>query len=463
MRTALSKPAAAIQQRPTLALYAVVVAVSVTGASTSAAGWLKWPLLAAVAAVGAAELGGVVLSIHADRRRNLGESALPARFLAAAVAVGAVAVNWFGHYGPDGHQLGQAAFFGGFSALGFMVYLIDSAARRRDALRGAGKLADTPPVYGIVQWVRHPGITRRARRLAQLNAEQRATEIQGKPEGTEPTTARLAMLGSIEAAYAELAAERRHAAISAELRKKISKSAGSNMATIAVNTYDLGRVAESLAKNADYDGLTAILSAELTADRIGQHATGKTRELPATPAPIDGDDLAAEDVPVSGGAPIDLTSVSKSAAVYYAHAALGEVPASRVVDYLAAAGVKVSESLVYKARRAVPAPVAELPVVSTPPALPAAPAPTAVEPVTELPAAESVTTPAPAPRRPRRPSATAPAAAPEVTADPTPEPSTTPAGRPRRPRRSPVELSDPSPILTPINGTRPDLAASATN
>ncbi|MDG9679041.1 hypothetical protein [Micromonospora sp. DH14] len=458
---------AAIQDRPTLALYAVVLAVSITGASTSAAGWLKWPLLAAVAAVGAAELGGVVLSIHADRRRNLGESALPARVLAAAVATGAVAINWFGHYGPDAHQLGQAAFFGGFSALGFLVYLIDSAAQRRDALRSKGKLADTPPVYGIVQWVRHPGITRRARRLAQLNAEQRMTEIEGQPEGTEPSTPRLGMLASIGAAYAELAAERRTGAISAELRKKIGKAAGSNMATIAVNTYDLGKVAANLAENADYDGLTAILAGELTADRIGAHATGKPAALPAAapPPPVDVDDLADDDAPVSGGAPVDLTMVSKTAAIHYAHTALGEVPASRVVDYLAGTGVRVSESLVYKARRQVPAPVAALPAPSTPAALPAAPVPSTPDPTP----AEPVTAPAATPARHRKTRATSG----EVTAASSPEPSTPASSAPRRPRRPrtvpPAELADTSADLTtalvadlpmtPVNGTRPDLRA----
>jgi hypothetical protein len=446
-----------------------VVAVSVTGASTSAAGWLHWRLPAALAAVLAAELGGVVLSIHADRRRNLGESALPSRVLAAAVATGAVAVNWLGHYGPQPYQVGQAAFFAGFSGLGFLVYLIDSAARRRDALRKAGKLAETPPVYGIVQWVRHPGITRRARRLAQTNAEQRAAELIGKPEGTEPETARLGMLASIQAAYAELAAERRHAAISAELRKKISRSAGSNMATIAVNTYDLGKVAANLAERADYDGLTAILSAELTADRIGEHATGKPAALPAAPAPVDGDDLADDDAPVSGGAPVNLATVSKTAAIHYAHTALGEVPASRVVDYLATAGVRVSESLVYKARRQVPAPVAELPAPSTPPALPAAPEPTPAPAPLALVATEPTPT---TPARPRRPRTTRTTAAPaETTPDTTGQPAPAASSAPRRPTRrsrpstpaAPAELSDPTPILTPVNGTRPELATPATH
>jgi hypothetical protein len=240
------------------------------------------------------------------------------------------------------------------------------------------------------------------------------------------------------------------------------------MATIAVNTYDLGKVAANLAERADYAGLTAILSAELTADRIGEHATGK----PAAPAPVDGDDLADDDAPVSGGAPVNLATVSKTAAIHYAHTALGEVPASRVVDYLATAGVRVSESLVYKARRQVPAPVAELPAPSTPPALPAAPA--APEPTpAPLALVEPIAEPTPArPRRPRttrtaRPTATPAEVTPDTTEQPTPAASSAPRRPARRPRATtpaaPVELSDPTPILTPVNGTRPDLATPATN
>lgn len=360
----LRRLTAAIHRRPTLALYAVVLAVSITGASQAAAGWLEWVLPAAVAAVAAAELGGVVLSIHADRRRNLGESALPARVLAAAVAAMAVAVNWFGHYGPTGRQLGQAAFFAGFSALGFLVYLIDSAAGRRDALRAAGKLADTPPVYGLAQWVRHPGITRRARRLAAATAEVRAAELAATGECSTP---RLGMLASLAAAAAEVRADRRHAAIASALRSRIKAAAGSTMAEIAVHTYDLGRVAAELAGSADYAGLTGILAAELTAERIGGHATGRQ----AVTEPAERADLA--EVPVSG-APVNLAAVSKTAAVHYAHTALGQVPAARVVAYLAEHGVAVSESQVYKVRRQVAAEPAELAEVApyTPPALPAA-------------------------------------------------------------------------------------------
>jgi hypothetical protein len=69
----------------------------------------------------------------------------------------------------------------------------------------------------------------------------------------------------------------------------------------------------------------------------------------------------ADDAPVSGAAPVDLAAVSKSAAVHYAHTAIGNVPAARVVEYLADRGVIVSESLVYKARGQVERTMADVP------------------------------------------------------------------------------------------------------
>jgi hypothetical protein len=106
-------------------------------------------------------------------------------------------------------------------------------------------------------------------------------------------------------------------------------------------------------------------------------------------------ELAAAE-PVSG-APVDLAAASKTAAVHYAHTALGQVPAARVVAYLADHGVTVSESQVYKVRRQVGAePAAEL-AAAEPAPVPVSPAP---------------------PARRRRPAATAAAAPPAPTAPP---------------------------------------------
>lgn len=92
-------------------------------------------------------------------------------------------------------------------------------------------------------------------------------------------------------------------------------------------------------------------------------------ELTAAPAAVvDVDQAAAVELaaPVSPAVPDDLTAVSKTTAVAYAHVALGQaVPASRVIEWLSHRGVTVSEALVYKTRRALPAwaaPSGELPM-----------------------------------------------------------------------------------------------------
>lgn len=251
--------------------YLVVLGVSLTGAGQSATGWLNWLPAFAFLAVAAVELGGVALSLHADRRRQLGERAIAARVLSAAIACGAVAVNYFGHIS----QPGQAAFFSGMSATGYAVYLIDSSARRRDALRESGQLPPAPPAYGPGNWVRHFFLTRRARALAMVNAEARmAQEQRLAVPGAPPETRIVALTGlaSLEAARAAVRAERRSAAIATALRDRISQHVDPTMAEIAVHTYDLDEIAARLAKGADYDGLTAILAAELLPAKLHRPA-----------------------------------------------------------------------------------------------------------------------------------------------------------------------------------------------
>lgn len=234
--------------------YAVVLGISLTGAGLAARGWLDWHTLFAFLAVAAVELGGVALSVHAEERRRKGERAVVARILSALVAVGAVAVNWFGH----SDHTGQASFFAGMSALGYTVWLIDSGARRRDALRQDGKLDETAPFYGL-EWGRHPWLTRRARTLALA----------------DPTLGRQ---GSLAAARAEVKTERRQAAISAALRERITKQMGEGLAEIAVQTYDLDEIAKRLAEQADYDRLTAIIAADLLPERVAplERPTGRS-------------------------------------------------------------------------------------------------------------------------------------------------------------------------------------------
>lgn len=226
--------------------YVVVVGVALTGAGQAATGWLGWWPPLAFAAVGAVELGGVVISAHAGERMRLGERAALARLLSAAVAVGAVLVNYFGHVAESA---GQAAFFAGMSALGYLVWLIDTSARRRDQLRARGMLATVPPAYGLAQWLRHPWLTREARALAIA----------------DPT---LGLHHSLEAAAAAARRRTRHAAIAVLLRRKLSAGRDRTAAELAIATYDLDEIAARLAAAADYDGLTALLGADLTAAAV---------------------------------------------------------------------------------------------------------------------------------------------------------------------------------------------------
>lgn len=224
--------------------YVVVLLVALAGQSIAAVAWLHWPLLVALVAVGAVELGGVALSAHADARRQLGERALAARLLSAAVAGGAVAVNWLGH---TDHM--QGGFFAGMSALGYAVWLIDSAARRRDQLRAARMLPPTPPAYGAWQWLRHPALTARARALALADPS-------------------LGLYRSLQAAADAVRRERRRAAISTVLHRKIRAAVDPTTADIAVAVYDLDEIAHRLADGADYDGLTALIAADLAPARL---------------------------------------------------------------------------------------------------------------------------------------------------------------------------------------------------
>ena len=53
-------------------------------------------------------------------------------------------------------------WFAGFSALAYVVWLLHSGDRRRDALRERNKLAKIAPVYGFWQWISEPRLTARA-------------------------------------------------------------------------------------------------------------------------------------------------------------------------------------------------------------------------------------------------------------------------------------------------------------
>jgi uncharacterized membrane protein YuzA (DUF378 family) len=277
--------------------YAIVVLVALAGATQAAQNWLGWPLPAALLAVGALELGGIVLAHHSSTRRMLGESANSARIASAVVALAAVAANVYGHR----TEVGQAAFFGIMSGLGYVTWLIDAEARRRDALRGDGLLAEIPPVYGLGQWLREPRITRRARVMAQQRAAERLTA---------PKLPRLDALASLALARREAQQRIRHAAIARVLHRKIRAAVDKDTADIATSVYDLEQVAERLAAQADYTALTGLIGMDLAPSRLtgAGDLPGEVAQpgMPAAPVEVPVD-VPAE--PAQVVAPVDAVEV----------------------------------------------------------------------------------------------------------------------------------------------------------
>ncbi|TQJ23769.1 hypothetical protein FBZ33_4085 [Micromonospora sp. A202] len=224
--------------------YVLVLLVALVGQVTGAVQTLGVPMVVAVPAVAALELGGVVVMANADVRRRLGERAIGSRLLSAAIAAGAVTFNWAAH--PD-HIVG--GFYAGMSALGYLVWLMHAGNQRRDRLRVTGVLPPTPPAYEVFgHWVCHPVVTSRARSIA-------------KADGLD-------LYGSLAVARTAIARRRREAAIAKVLHRKIRAAVDPTTADIAIRVYDLDEIAARLAATADYNGLTTLLAADLAPERI---------------------------------------------------------------------------------------------------------------------------------------------------------------------------------------------------
>lgn len=259
--------------------YIVVLLIALGGQVSGAMEALHMRGFVALPAVGALELGGIVVLANADVRRRLGEHAALSQLLSAAIALGAVAFNWLAH----ANHL-EGGFYGGMSLLGYLVYLMNSANKRRDRLRAKRQLPATAPAYGTAQWLRHPWLTRRARALALANPQ-------------------LGLYRSLTAAAAGVKAERRQAALSKVLHSKIRNSVDGPTADIAIAVYDLDEIASRLTERADYDGLTDLIAADLVPARIAGDATTQKSDalaLPGRRTPV-----TQSDAPVThpGGAP----------------------------------------------------------------------------------------------------------------------------------------------------------------
>jgi len=219
------------------------------------------------------ELLATALAAMADQRMRLGEHAYGFRVFSALVATVAVGILVVGHW-P--HYYWSAAF-GVLSTSAYLLWLLHSGARRRDALRAAGKLADTAPDYGLWRRLRYPIWTARAAELAR--------------EGhTDPATGAwrpLTLYESLRAAQLAIRANKRRPALARAVEQVVrTDHPDPQMADIAVRTLDLDQIATELETRVDYaawaDRLAPAITVPATPQR--EHHLREPR-VPATSAP----------------------------------------------------------------------------------------------------------------------------------------------------------------------------------
>jgi hypothetical protein len=211
------------------------------------------------------DLGGVVCSGFADTRQRLGENAYGWRILSAGSVTLAVGINVVGHAGSPY----LATVFGGLGVFAYTVWLLHSSARRRDALRAAGKLAATPPSYGLVQWWREPAVTRRAKILA-LALGYSVHE-------------------SLVEARTQLRDEARRAALASHIEARIRSRHDKDpiLASIAATTTPVDDIAGALMGMIDTEGWARTIAAQIQPPDAGQ-------PNPVEPATQSGDGQRAQ-------------------------------------------------------------------------------------------------------------------------------------------------------------------------
>ena len=198
------------------------------------------------------ELLAMALAAMADERMRLGERAYGLRVFSTVVAVVAGGIQVVGHW-PD---LYWSSVFGVLSGSAYALWLLHAAARRRDALRAAGKLADTAPDYGPWRRMRHPIYTARAAELA----------CEGRHD---PATGRWRPLGlyeSLRATELAISDEKRRPAVARAVEQVIrADQRDPHLAEVAVHTLDLDRLAAELAARVDYPAWADRLAPAITA------------------------------------------------------------------------------------------------------------------------------------------------------------------------------------------------------
>jgi hypothetical protein len=249
------------------AFYATAAAAALVGQVWAGVTHIPWPdsgfstllkIVLVTPAVAVLELGGVATAALADLRRRKGEQAYAYRAMSFFAALVAVVFNVVGHWRPEERFL--AFGFGGLSAFAYVLWLIHSSARRRDALRRAGQMRDTGPVYGIVQWIREPKTTWLARSLAIEHG--------------------YGLYESLRAAQHQIRNRSRREAIAGTVAEYIrSEHQDERLAKIAETTYDPDRLAGMLEERINYEVITNKLTKAIS-------PPPEPEERPAVPAAV---------------------------------------------------------------------------------------------------------------------------------------------------------------------------------
>jgi hypothetical protein len=249
------------------AFYATAAAAALVGQVWAGVTHIPWPdsgfspllkIVLVTPAVAVLELGGVATAALADLRRRKGEQAYAYRAMSFFAALVAVVFNVVGHWRPEERFL--AFGFGGLSAFAYVLWLIHSSARRRDALRRAGQMRETGPVYGVVQWIREPKTTWLARSLAIEHG--------------------YSLYESLRAAQHQIRNRSRREAIAGTVAEYIrSEHQDERLAKIAETTYDPDRLAGMLEERINYEVITNKLTKAIS-------PPPEPEDRPAVPAAV---------------------------------------------------------------------------------------------------------------------------------------------------------------------------------
>jgi hypothetical protein len=327
------------------AFYATAATAALVGQVWAGVTHIPWPdegfstflkIALVTPAVAVIELGGVATAALADLRRRKGEQAYAYRAMSLFAAIVALVFNVVGHWRPEERFL--AFGFGGLSAFAYVLWLIHSSARRRDALRVSGQMANTGPVYGVVQWMREPRLTWQARSLAIEHG--------------------YGMFESIRAARDHVRNAARRNAIAGTVAEYIrSEHQDERLAKIAETTYDADRLAGMLEERINYEVVTNKLTRAISPPPEEPPAEERN-DLRAAVWVVEGKALKAQQLRADGGVNIRDEDA-------WGEAMTGELMA--IVDPpVNADGVAEAEVVEDEAEHVVRKPVKASPVVQKP-------------------------------------------------------------------------------------------------